>query len=61
MTMKILAFVLLVIGAIISYGAKKIVEDVIKKDDTDKKYTGMVKLAGFVLVLIGAIIIFKIG
>jgi len=61
MTMKILAFVLLVIGAVISYGAKKIVEDVIKKDDTDKKYTGMVKLAGFVLVLIGAIIIFKIG
>lgn len=59
--MKILAFVLLVIGAIISYGAKKTVEDVIKKDDTDKKYTGMVKLAGFVLVLIGAIIIFKIG
>ena len=61
MTMKILAFVLLVIGAVASYGAKKIVEDVIKKDDTDKKYTGMVKLAGFVLVLIGAIIIFKIG
>lgn len=61
MTMKILAFVLLVIGAVVSYGAKKIVEDVIKKDDTDKKYTGMVKLAGFVLVLIGAIIIFKIG
>ena len=59
--MKILAFVLLVIGAVASYGAKKIVEDVIKKDDTDKKYTGMVKLAGFVLVLIGAIIIFKIG
>lgn len=59
--MKILAFVLLVIGAVISYGAKKIVEDAIKKDDTDKKYTGMVKLAGFVLVLIGAIIIFKIG
>lgn len=59
--MKILAFVLLVIGAVISYGAKKIVEDVIKKDDTDKRYTGMVKLAGFVLVLIGAIIIFKIG
>ena len=59
--MKILAFVLLVIGAVISYGAKKIVEDVIKKDDTDKKYTGMVKLAGVVLVLIGAIIIFKIG
>ena len=59
--MKILAFVLLVIGAVISYGAKKIVEDVIKKDDTDKKYTGMVKLAGCVLVLIGAIIIFKIG
>lgn len=59
--MKVLAFILLVIGAFISYGAKKIVEDVIKKDDTDKKYTGMVKLTGFVLVLIGAIIIFKIG
>ena len=61
MTMKILAFVLLVIGAVISYGAEEFVEDVIKKDDTDKKYSGMVKLAGFVLVLIGAIIIFKIG
>lgn len=59
--MKVLAFILLVIGAFISYGAKKIVEDVMKKDDTDKKYTGMVKLIGFVLVLIGAIIIFKIG
>lgn len=59
--MKILAFILVAVGAVISYGAKKIVEDVIKKDDTDKKYTGMVKLTGFVLVLIGAIIVFKIG
>ncbi len=59
--MKILAFLLIVLGASLNYGAKKIVERVIKKDDSDKKYTGMVKLAGFALVLIGAIIVFKIG
>lgn len=59
--MKFLAFVLVIIGAFVCYGSKMIVENIIKKDDTDKKYTGMVKLAGFVLALVGAIIVFKLG
>lgn len=59
--MKFLAFVLVIIGAFVCYGSKMIVENIIKKDDTDKKYTGMVKLVGFVLALVGAIIVFKLG
>ncbi|MCI5970856.1 MAG: hypothetical protein SPF92_06870 [Clostridia bacterium] len=59
--MKILAFFLVIIGAFVCYGSKMIVENIIKKDDTDKKYTGMVKLTGFVLALVGAIIVFKLG
>ncbi len=59
--MKFLAFVLVIIGAFVCYGSKMIVENIIKKDDTDKKYTGMVKLTGFVLALVGAIIVFKLG
>lgn len=57
--MKILAFIFVLIGAIISYGAKYIVEKILKKTDADGKYISIIKVLGFILVLIGAVLVFK--
>lgn len=56
--MKILALALVAIGAFISYGAKYILQNIIKKEDADNKYTSLLKVLGFVVVLAGAILVF---
>lgn len=57
--MKIIAIVLVLIGAFVSYGAKYINEKFLKLDDAENKNTGIIKLVGFIIVLIGAILVFK--
>ena len=61
--MKYLGFGLLVFGAVFCYGAKMIVNNLNKNNDeerdTDKEIAG-IKLTGFVIALIGAVIIFAI-
>ena len=57
--MEILAFILLIAGAIVGYGARPIFEKVLKRDVTDKE-VGIWKSVGLVIALAGAIIIFII-
>lgn len=56
--MKIVALILLIIGGCISYGAKKILPKVLKKDEISDEEVGVTKLIGFGIVLIAAIIVF---
>ena len=57
--MEILAFILLIAGAIVGYGARPIFEKVLKRDVTDKE-VGIWKSVGLDIALAGAIIIFII-
>ena len=55
--MKVLVVILLIIGAVISYGSKRIASKILQgkrePNDADNIY---VKLVGYVLVLVAAII-----
>ncbi|MBE7038661.1 MAG: hypothetical protein E7404_07165 [Ruminococcaceae bacterium] len=57
--MKIIAVILVLLGAFVSYGAKMISEKILKLSDADDKYVNIIKLVGFIIVLIGAILVFK--
>lgn len=57
--MKILAFILLVAGAAVGYGAKPIYENILKKE-CDEKKMAILKSVGLFVALLGAIIIFVI-
>lgn len=57
--MKALAFVLLVAGAFIAYGAKLILDKFYKKE-YDEKEVGILKSVGLLMALAGAVIIFTI-
>lgn len=57
--MEILAFILLIAGAIVGYGARPILEKVLKRDATDKE-VGIWKSVGLITAFVGAIIIFII-
>lgn len=57
--MKILALVLLVIGAVMAYGAKPILDKFYKKEFCEKEI-GILKSVGLIVALAGAIIIFTI-
>ncbi len=56
--MKIFALILVIVGAFITYGAKYITQNIIKKDDANNKYTATIKVIGYIIALIGAILIF---
>lgn len=55
--MKILAFALIIIGAVLVYGARPILKKVFKKEGGEKE-TAVLKTAGLLIALVGAIIIF---
>lgn len=57
--MEILAFVLLIAGAVVGYGARPILEKVLKRDVTDKE-AGIWKSVGLIAAFAGAVIIFII-
>ena len=56
--MKVFIVVLLIVGAVLCFGAKKIAENVLKK--TDEKTYILIKLAGFIVVLVSALITFLV-
>ena len=56
--MKVIIMVLLIIGAVLCFGAKKIAENVLKR--TDEKTNILIKLAGFIVVLASALITFLV-
>ena len=56
--MKVFIVVLLIIGAVLCFGAKKIAENVLKR--TDEKTNILIKLAGFIVVLASALITFLV-
>lgn len=57
--MKILSFALLILGAVMVYGAKFILEKALKKECGDREIATL-KTIGLFVALIGAIIIFVI-
>lgn len=56
--MKIIALLLVIIGAAVAYGAKKVLRLVLKKDEFTDEEVGITKIIGFIIVLIAAIFIF---
>jgi len=57
--MRILAFALLVIGAVVAYGANALLKTFYKKDYGEKELA-VLKTVGLLIALAGAIIIFVI-
>ena len=57
--MKILAFVLLIAGALVGYCAGPVLEKVLKREPTDKEI-GIWKSVGLITAFVGAVIIFII-
>lgn len=59
MVLKIVGFILVVLGVIVNFGYKKIVKYILKKEDqaTDKLEIG-VKFIGMILAIVGALCVF---
>ena len=57
----IIAFVLIVVGAILTFGVKPILSKKIESEELLEKYIYIVKIIGMWLVVIGAISIFMLG
>lgn len=57
----IIAFVLIVVGAILTFGVKPILSKKIESEELLEKYIYIVKIIGMWLVVIGAISIFILG
>lgn len=57
----IIAFVLIVVGAILTFGVKPILNKKIENEELLEKYIYIVKIIGMWLVVIGAISIFILG
>jgi hypothetical protein len=59
MVLKIVGFILVVLGVIVNFGYKKIIKYILKKEDgaTDKLEIG-VKSIGMVLAIAGALCVF---
>lgn len=58
---KIISLAVIVIGALICYGARLISKKVLKRTDPDDKTLAQIKLAGLGVAVAGMILLFIIG
>ena len=56
--MKILVIILLILGGVIAYGSSKIAPVVFRTDEPDDSQLVIVKLIGFVIAVIAAVVAF---
>ena len=57
---KIISLAVLAVGAILCYGAKPFIKKVLKKEADDKS-VAQVKLSGFLVAVVGVVLLFIIG
>ena len=56
--MKIFALIIVIIGAVICYGAKTYLKKIKNQDPIDEKTLVYIKLSGLIAVIVGFILIF---
>ncbi len=58
MIVDVISFIVMIIGAVIAYGASKFAPYVLKGEDRDRDADiAMIKLVGFVIALVGALVL----